>query len=183
MLHVPVSVVLGPVKVTSLAVNVVVDLCSQIWPMDMRLRLPKAGNTLDRRSPIGNWGKGRRAVCYARIDAPFGSPTRMPLDVEDLFVHGVEGPRKWLVHPESMMARVLRTNVRGDIVFATFSLYLVLSHSQLGLFLAEPPFVPAFVAPLSCPSLWCSQSRIEWFDNYPWVQQSCQIRVPGGRAL
>ena len=85
----------------------------------------------------------------ARIDALFGSPMRMPLDVEYLFVHGVEGPRKWLVHPESTMARVSGTKVRGADVFATFSLYLVLSHAQLGLLLAEPPFVSAFVAHLS----------------------------------
>ena len=117
--------------------------------MDMRLRLPKAGNTLERRAPIDNWGKGRRAVCDAWIDAPFGSPTRMPLDVEDLLVHGVEGPRKWLVQPELMMARVLGTEVRGAVVFANVSLYLVPSHAQMGLFLAEPPFVLAFVAPLS----------------------------------
>ena len=69
------------------------------------------------------------------------------------------------------MARVLGTKVRGVVVFANFSLYLVPIHSQLGLFLAEPPFVSAFVAPLSCPSLGCSQSRLEWFDKYPWVQQ------------
>ena len=50
------------------------------------------------------------------------------------------------------------------VVFATFSLYLVTSHSQLGLFLAEPPFVSAFFAPLSCPVLVFSQSRLEWFD-------------------
>ena len=115
--------------------------------MDMRFRLPRAGNKLERHAPIGNWGKGRRAVCDARIDALFGSPTRMPLDVEDLFVHGFEGPRKWLV--ESTMARVLGTKVRDAVVFANFSLYLVPSHSQLGLFLADPPFVSAFVAPLS----------------------------------
>ena len=94
MLCVPVSVVLGPVKLTYLAVNVAENLWSQIWPMDIRLWLTKAGNTLERRAPIGSWGKGRRAVCDARIDDPFGSPTRMPVDVEDLFVHGVEGPRK-----------------------------------------------------------------------------------------
>ena len=58
----------------------------------------------------------------ARIDDPFGNPTRMPLDVEELFVHGVVGPRKWLVQPELTMARVLGTNVRGGVVFATFSL-------------------------------------------------------------
>ena len=107
MLRVPVSVVLGLVKLTFLAVNVAENPCSQIWPMDMRLRLPKSGNTLERQAPIGNWGKGRRAVCDSRIDDPFGSPTRMPLDVEDLFVHGVERPTKWLLQPESTMARVL----------------------------------------------------------------------------
>ena len=100
MLRVPVSVVLGPVKLTSLAVKVAEKPWSQIWPMEIRLRLPKAGNTLDRRVHIGSWGKGRRAVCNARIDDPFGSPARIPLDVEDLFVHGVAGPRKWLVQPE-----------------------------------------------------------------------------------
>ena len=143
MLHVPISVVLGPVKLTSLAVNVAENPWSQSWPMDIRLRLPKAGNTLGRRAHIGSWGKGRRLVCDAQIDDLFGSPTRMPLDVEFLFVHGVEGPRKWLVQPESKMARVLGTKVRGAVVFANFSLYLVPSHYQMGLFLAEPPFVSA----------------------------------------
>ena len=99
MLRVPVSVVLGPVSLTSLAVNVTGNPWLQRCPMEMSLRLTKAGNTLDRRAPIGNWGKGRRVVCDARINAPFGSPTRMPLDVEYLFVHGVEGPRKCLVYP------------------------------------------------------------------------------------
>ena len=61
----------------------------------------------------------------ARIDDPFGRPTRMPLDVKDLFVHGVVGPRKWLVQT------VLVTKMMGAVVFATFSLYLVPSHSQL----------------------------------------------------
>ena len=110
--------------------------------MDIRLRLPKAGNTLERRAPIGSWGKGRRAVCDARIDDPFGSPTRMPVDVEDLFVHGVEGAMKWLAYPESTMEIVFGTKVRGDVVFATLYLYLVPSHSQLGLFLAEPLQLP-----------------------------------------
>ena len=99
MLCVPVSVVLGMIRLTSLAVNVAENPWSQSWPMDMRLQLPKAENRLKRRAPIGSWGKGRRAVCDARIDDPFGSPTRMPLDVEDFFVHGVEGPSKWLVQP------------------------------------------------------------------------------------
>ena len=104
-------------------------------------------------------------VWYAQIDDLFGRPTRMPLDVEELFVHGVVGPRKWLVQPESTMTRVLRTKLRGAVVFATLSLYLVPSHSHLGLFLSGPPFVSAFVAPLSCPDLGFSQSRLEWFKE------------------
>ena len=91
MLRVPVSLVLGPVKLTSLAVNIAEKLWSQSCPMEIRLCLPKAGNTLDWRAPIGSWGKGRRAVCGSLIDDLFGSPTIMPLDVEDLFVHGVAG--------------------------------------------------------------------------------------------
>ena len=110
-------------------------------------------------------------MCDAWINDLFGSPTRMPLAVEDLFVHGFEGPRKWLVQPELTMARVLGTKVRGAVVFATFPLYLVPSHSQLVFFLADPPFVSAFVDHLSFPSLGCSQSQLEWFNKYLWVQQ------------
>ena len=62
-------------------------------------------------------------VWDARIDDLFGRPTRMPLGVEDVLMHGVVGPRKWLVHPESTMARVLGTKVRGAVVFANFPLY------------------------------------------------------------
>ena len=83
--------VLGPVKLTSLSVNVAVNPWSQSWTMDMRLQLPKAGNTLERRAPIGNRGKGRRAVCDARIDAPFGIPTRMLLGVEDFLCTVLRG--------------------------------------------------------------------------------------------
>ena len=82
------------------------------------------------------------------MDDPFESPTIIPLEVEDLFVNGVEEPRKLLVQPESKMVRVVVTKVMGAVVFAIFSLYLVPSHSQLGLFLADPPFVTAIVSPL-----------------------------------
>ena len=75
----------------------------------------------------------------------------MPLNVENLFVHGLVGPIKWLVQPESTIASVLGTKVRGAVFFATFSLYLVPSHSQLGLFLAEPPFVSDFFCALVMP--------------------------------
>ena len=40
----------------------------------------------------------------------------------DLLVHGVLGSRYWLVQPESTMARVLGTKVRGSFVFETFPL-------------------------------------------------------------
>ena len=61
-------------------------------------------------------------VWDARIDDSFGRPTRVPFEVENLLVHGVVGPRKWLVHPESTIAIVLGTKVRDVVVFATFSL-------------------------------------------------------------
>ena len=102
--------------------------------MEIRLRSPKVGKMLDWRAPKGIWGKGKRAVWDARIDDPFGRLTRIPLKVEELLVHGMVGPRKWLVHPEYTMARVLGTKVRGAVVFATFSLYLV----QLSLLLCPP---------------------------------------------
>ena len=76
-------------------------------------------------------------------------------------MHGMVGHRKWLVQTESTMARLLGTKARVAVVFAKFSLYLVPSHSQLGLFLADPPFVSDFVAPLSCPDVGFSQSRLE----------------------
>ena len=58
----------------------------------------------------------------ARINDPFGRLTRMSFEVEDFLVHRVLGPRKWLVHLELTMARVLGTKLRGDVVFVTFSL-------------------------------------------------------------
>ena len=97
----------------------------------------------------------------ALIDDPFGRPTIMPLEVEDFLVHGVVGPRKWMLQPELTMERVLGTKVRGAVVFATFSLYKVPSRSRLGLCLVEPPFVSALVAPLSYPGLGFFQSRLE----------------------
>ena len=145
----------GLIKLTSLAVKSAEKPCSYSCPMEIRLRFTKAG------TPEGSWGKGKRAVWNARIDDPFGIPTRMLLDVEELLVHGVLGPRKWLVQPELTMERVLGTKVRGAAVFANFSLYLVPSRSQLGLFLAEPPFVSDFFSPLSCPDLGFSQSRLK----------------------
>ena len=49
----------------------------------------------------------------------------MPLDVEDLLVHGVVGPRKWLVQTELMMVRVLGTKVRDGVANTTPPLTLV----------------------------------------------------------
>ena len=47
VLWVPVSVVLVPIKLTSLAVKISEKPWSQGWPMEIRLRFPKAGKTLD----------------------------------------------------------------------------------------------------------------------------------------
>ena len=88
----------------------------------------------------------------ARIDDPFGRPTRMPLDVEYLLVHGVVGPIKWLVQPELTMVRVLGTKLGGKVS----------SRSQLVLCLVDPPFVSAFVAPLSFLGIDFLQSWLEF---------------------
>ena len=114
---------LGPIILKSLVVNIGEKPWSQSWPMEIILRFPKAGKTLDCRAPIGIWGKGRRVVWDAWVYDPLGRPTRMPLDVEDLFVHVVVGPRKWMVQPESTMARVFGNKVRGDVFFATFPFF------------------------------------------------------------
>ena len=45
MLRVPVSVVLGPIKLKSLA-KIAEKPLSQIWPMEIRLWFPKAGKML-----------------------------------------------------------------------------------------------------------------------------------------
>ena len=110
----PFNVVVGLIKLTSLAVKSAEKPWSQSWPMEIRLRLPKVVKMFDWRAPKGSWGKGKRAVWDTRIDDPFGILTRMPLDVEDFLVHGVVGPIKWLVQPESTMARVLVTKVLYD---------------------------------------------------------------------
>ena len=105
--RVPVNVVVGPIKLTYLAVKSAEKPWLQSCPIEIRLRFPKAGTTYDCRAPKGIWVKGKRAVWDAWIDDPFGRPTRILLDVEDVLVHSVVGPRKWLVQPESAMARVL----------------------------------------------------------------------------
>ena len=43
MLHVPVSVVLGTIRLTSLEVKIAEKLWSQIWPMEIRLRFLSQG--------------------------------------------------------------------------------------------------------------------------------------------
>ena len=77
----PVNVVLIPISLTCLAVKIAEKPWSQIWPMDIRLRFPKAGKMLDWQAPRGSWGKGRRAVWDARIDDLLGRPTIMSLGV------------------------------------------------------------------------------------------------------
>ena len=109
-------------------------------------------------------------MCDAHIDDPFGSTNRMPFDVEDLCVHGVVGPRKCLVQPESTMARVLGTKVRGAVVFANFSLYLVSIHSQLDLFLFEPPFFVGFCCSLVMPGSRFSAVTARVFQRVAMVQ-------------
>ena len=52
------------------------------------------------------YGNRISAACVACILAPLGKPTRMPFEVMIFSVHGFLAPRKWLVQPESAIARV-----------------------------------------------------------------------------
>ena len=47
MLRVPISVVLDPIKLTSLTVKIADIPWLERWPMEIRLRFPKAGKALD----------------------------------------------------------------------------------------------------------------------------------------
>ena len=89
----------GHTRSTSFAVMSAEKPWSHSWTMEIRLRSPKARKMFDLRAHKSSWGKGKRVVCGARIDYPFGRPTKIPLEVEDLLVHGVVGPRKQLVQP------------------------------------------------------------------------------------
>ena len=109
----------GPIKLTSLVVKSAEKPWSHSWLMEIRFRFPKAGKYLTD-GCLYIWGKGKRVVWDTQIGDLFCRLPRIPFDVEDLLVHGVVGPRKWLVQPISMMARVLGTKVRGAVVFATF---------------------------------------------------------------
>ena len=95
----PFKVAVRLIKLTSLELKSAEKPWLHSWPMEIRLRSPKTGKFFDWWAHKGIWGKGKRAVWDSRIYEQFGIPTRMPLDVEDLLVHGVVGPRKRLVQP------------------------------------------------------------------------------------
>ena len=85
-------------------VRVAVNPASWNWPMKRR-GCCSTGKTLHFPEARGEWGKGRRAVCFATVVYPFGMRTRFPpWTTATLLLHRQVVERKWLVQPESTTA-------------------------------------------------------------------------------
>ena len=86
---------------------------SQNWPIESRALFWSAGETCARRAARGNCGKGNSAVWVDCIVSPLGSLTEMLCSVGTLLTQFLSGPRKWLVQPESTMARQSTDGLRA----------------------------------------------------------------------
>ena len=89
-----------------------VKLLSQNWPIESRAFFWSAGKTWVWRASIRSCGKGNIDVCMDCIVSPLVSLTEMPCLVGTLLVQGLFGPMKWLVKPESTMARLFLDGLR-----------------------------------------------------------------------
>ena len=53
----------------------------------------------------GMWSRLRSAVCVARMEFPFGTPTVIPRVVDTLLSQGVVALMQWHEHPVSRMGK------------------------------------------------------------------------------
>ena len=90
-----------------------VKLLSQNWPIESRALFLSAGKTWAWQAAIGRCGKVNISVCMDCIVSPLGSLTEMPCSVGNLLLQGLFGTMKWLVQPESTMARLLSDGLRA----------------------------------------------------------------------
>ena len=88
-------------------------LLSQNWPIEKRALFWSAGKTWARRAASGSYGKGNSAVWVDCVVSLLGSLTEMPCYVGTLLTQVFSGPMKWLVQPESTMARRLADGLRA----------------------------------------------------------------------
>ena len=79
---------------------------SQNWMIESKARLCRSGSTWAWRAATDSCGKGSNTVWVEWIWALLGKPTVIPWFVRRLLVHGIWGPRKWLVHTKLAMAGV-----------------------------------------------------------------------------
>ena len=93
--------------------NTAVKLLSHNWPIESRALFWSAGKTWARRAARSNCGKGNSAVWVDCLVSPLGSLTEMPCSVGTLLTQGLSGPMKWLVQPESTMARKSTDGLRA----------------------------------------------------------------------
>ena len=81
---------------------------SIFWPIESKARLCILGSTCAWQAEKRSCGKVSNALWLDWSWSQLSNPTVMPWFVKRLLVHGIWGPRKWLVHPELAMARVLK---------------------------------------------------------------------------
>ena len=121
---------------------------------------------------VNRW-KGNIAVYMECIVSPLGSLTEMPCSVGTFLLHGLFGPMKWLVQPESTMARLLSDGLRpGTRVLQECK--LLKTNESLGLkfpclyqgavlkFLYVPPFLSRRVASFWWPVSGVGQFLLLW---------------------
>ena len=131
------------------------NLLLQHWHIESKALFWSAEKTRAWQSASGICGKGNISVCLDCIVSPLGCLTEMPCLVGTLLVQVLFGPMKWLVKPESTMARLFLDGLRAvtrllqeNKLFKTkesLELTVTWSYQGAGLkFLCVPP--PFFVA-------------------------------------
>ena len=94
--------------------KIAVKLMSQNWPIESRALFWSAGKTWVRCAARGSHGKGNSAVWVDCIVSLLGSLTEMPCSVGTVLPQVLSIPMKWLVQPESTMARRLTDGLRAE---------------------------------------------------------------------
>ena len=83
------------------------------WPIESRALFWSTGKTWARRTASSSRGKSNSAVWVDYIVYLLVSLTKMPCSVGTLLPQGLSVPMKWLVQPESKMARRLTDGLRA----------------------------------------------------------------------
>ena len=109
---------------------------------------------------------------------PLGRPTGSPCFIGTLWVHGVVGPRKWLVHPASTMALLLLVGVLVGNRIGEYRLFRSEILDVVSPYLDQVPLLVSdlcimldLVADFWWPGAGIVHFQLEWSLLYPHVQQ------------